>query len=149
MVWERHTPKTFAAAPQAILTTDLPTRLAIPSQGIDLPVYVASITENKWEISPEGVSYLSTSPLPGEPGNSVLYSHNWPNLLGHLKGVKPGDIIKVWRGAEEFSFIVHFVSTVAPNQTHIYQNTSDTRLTLYTCTGLLDKDRLVVTAFPE
>ncbi len=147
LVIERNAPRDIVfASTQESPTVISPSRITISSAGIDLPVYSASIVDRQWDISKEGVSYLSSTPLPGSLGNSVYYGHNWHNLLGDLKKVKPGDLIVVKNNnGDEFIYIVHFVSVVSSNETHIYQNTSDYRLTIYTCTGLLDSKRLVVT----
>ena len=121
----------------------------IPSAQIQLPAYSSSIVGTTWQTTKRGISYLSTSPLPGERGNSVLYAHNWPNLLGNLREVKPGDAVFVTRGDKTTRFIVRFVAVVGPQERSVYAASNDRRLTLYTCTGFLDRDRLVVTAFPE
>ncbi len=124
-------------------------QLKIPSSHIALPVYSASITGTSWQTTKRGVSYLSTSPLPGEQGNSVLYGHNWPNLLKPLHTVKPGDSIFITRSGRTTRFIVRYVTVVEANEHSIYAASTKTKLTIYTCTGFLDTKRLVVTAFPE
>ena len=126
--------------------TDLPTKIEISSLSLSLPVYPASIVGDKWQTTDSGISYLSSSPLPGTVGNSVMYGHNWPNLLHDLGKVKPGDTIAVFFGSKKLIYSVHYVSVVEPDNTSVYTNTTDARLTLYTCTGLLDSKRLVVTA---
>lgn len=123
--------------------------LSIPSAQIDLPVYTATISGTTWQTTKRGVSYLSTSPFPGMSGNSVLYGHNWPNLLGNLHRVKPGDAIYITRRNATSRFVVRYVSVVSPHTSSVYAASEDTRLTLYTCTGFLDRERLVITAFPE
>lgn len=147
LVWERESPRqlVFAASSDSAVVT--PIRLSIDSISLNLPVHSAPIQDGKWAITKDGVSHLSTSPLPGTLGNSVFYGHNWDNLLGSLKNVKTGDQILVeLSDGQIVSYLVHFVSVVTPDETHIYQNTSDYRLTLYTCTGFLDSKRLVITA---
>lgn len=134
------------AAAESLPVTNSPTALTLPSLGLTLPVYPAAIEGNKWQTTSVGVSYLSTSPLPGEAGNSVLYGHNWPNLLGRLGELSPGDQVVVSFGGREVSYTVHYLSVVGPANSEIYANTSDSRLTIYTCTGFLDQERLVVTA---
>lgn len=123
--------------------------IQIPSAQIDLPVYTATISGTTWQTTKHGVSYLSTSPLPGAYGNSVVYGHNWPNLLGNLHRVKPGDAIFISRMNTTTRFIVRYVTVVSPHDSSVYAPSNDTRLTLYTCTGFLDKNRLVITAFPN
>lgn len=131
----------------ASLAQGLPETISIPSAKVELPIYPSSIKNGHWETTPNGVSYLATTPLPGHLGNTVLYGHNWRKLLGGLVQVKPGDKIELTLdNGQHLSYTVYFVSVVTPDETHIYQNSLDHRLTIYTCTGLLDSHRLVVTA---
>ncbi len=125
----------------------IPVRLTINSAKIDLPIYSAKIHHGQWEDTKDGVSYLDITPAPGEKGNSVLYGHNWPNLLGNLSNVKTGQEIQITLSDGSVrTFIVEFISVVNPDSTYILYPTSDNRITLYTCTGFLDSKRLVVTA---
>lgn len=124
-----------------------PKEVIIKNLGIRLPVYPARIKNNKWEATTKGVSYLVTSPVPGEPGNSIIYGHNWSNLLGNLPKIKPGDKIEVLLdNNKKRTFTVAYTSVVSPDQTNILNATDDNRLTLYTCTGFLDKKRFVAVA---
>lgn len=149
LVYERISPRhpVFANSSSQSSASTSPTRLTIPAGQIDLPILPATIINHKWELSRTGVSYLTTSPLPGHLGNSVMYGHNWGNLLGNLHAVKIGDpLVITLSDGQTLTYLVHFVSVVTPDETHIYDNTSDYRLTLYTCTGFLDSKRLVITA---
>ncbi|CAN5201881.1 hypothetical protein BH09PAT2_BH09PAT2_02030 [soil metagenome] len=125
----------------------LPSRLVIPSANIDLPLVPSSIKDGEWETTDQGVSYLKGGTLPGDRGNSIMYGHNFENLLGPLIRVKTGDDLTVkFSNGEEKTFVVAGIMTVTPDQTHILNDTSDRRITLYTCTGFLDSKRLVIVA---
>jgi LPXTG-site transpeptidase (sortase) family protein len=126
-----------------------PTRLEMSNLGIYLPISDATINKGTWEYSVNAVSYLKESPTPGNIGNSILYGHNWPNLLGPLKNVQPGDTLKIhFSNGEVKEFKAINVSIVTPDQTHILNQTEQPILTLYTCTGFLDSKRLVVVFIP-
>ena len=128
-------------------TNSMPTRIAIPSIGVALPVIPSKIVHGKWEETTIGVSYVAKSPIPGEIGNSIMYGHNWPTLLGDLPNVKPGDKITIdYQNTKPRTFTVVFINTVSPDTTSVLLPTTDRRITLYTCTGFLDSKRLVVTA---
>lgn len=130
-----------------IQATVIPQQIVIPLLKLDLPIVGARISKGVWDTTTVGVSYLARSPVPGEYGNSILYGHNWPTLLGSLGKLKPGDKILVrYQNAPDRSFTVQFINTVNPDQTYILHPTKDRRITLYTCTGWLDSKRLVVTA---
>lgn len=126
---------------------EIPTEIFIKNLHLDLPIIQSKISNGKWEATTKGVSFLNSSPIPGEKGNSILYGHNFPNLLGNLQQVKPGDEVQIVMNDKSVrSFIVEYTSIVTPDQTHILSQTLDKRITLYTCTGFLDSKRFVVTA---
>jgi LPXTG-site transpeptidase (sortase) family protein len=122
--------------------------ISIPSIDISLPIIPARINGTTWETTTKGVSYLSSSANPGEVGNTIMYGHNWPNLLGRLSEVKPGQEILVKRqDGKTLKYIVQFTTEVSASQSDILAPTVDNRLTLYTCTGFWDEKRYVVVAF--
>lgn len=146
LIWERNAPIRVSQPAHANDTVSRP-QIAIPSANIVLPVYSANIYGTRWETTKLGVSHLATSPKAGDRGNSVFYGHNWPNLLGRLNQVKTGD--KIFITGEDGNvkrFTIAYIFTVNENQTEIFANTTDYRITLYTCTALFDTKRLVVTA---
>lgn len=139
----------FAQLPETVSThkSVYPQRLTIESAHIDVTVYPTKLKENKWPTSTSGISYVETSSLPGKPGNGVFYGHNWSSLLGNLPKVTPGDEIDVQMSdGSTKKFIVEYTDAVKPDMTAIINQTSDTRITIYTCTGFLDSKRFVVVA---
>jgi LPXTG-site transpeptidase (sortase) family protein len=150
--WQR-----FAPIPASVVSPApaeskfaFPVGLTLPAINIDLPIIPSQVRNGKWEEFPNGISYLLQSPIPGRSGNSVFYGHNWPNLLGKLKDSKENDplFIRFTDGSEK-EFVVRSVTRVLANDVSILENTSDTRVTLYTCIGLFDSHRLVVVAIPK
>ncbi|MBI4067574.1 sortase [Candidatus Gottesmanbacteria bacterium] len=152
LIYQRNTPKRLAFDIDSLPTTSVsskksPQVLIIESLGIRLPIIPAKISKSRWEATSEGVSFLSSSSIPGEIGNSILYGHNWPNILGKLTQAKPGQSIEViFSDNTKKEFLIEFTSIVTPDEIHILDQTKDIRLTLYTCTGFLDSKRFVVTA---
>lgn len=125
----------------------MPTKITIPSISVDLPIVPSKISKGVWEVSTIGVSYIAKSPIPGDIGNSILYAHNWPTLLGNLAKVRPGDKITIsYQHGKPKIFTVQFINTVSPESSSVLFPTTDRRITLYTCTGFLDSKRLIVTA---
>lgn len=121
--------------------------ILIPTINLSLSITPSEIRENKWEASTKGISHLKSSVNPGETGNSILYGHNWPNLLGELNNVKVGDNIKIIYSDNSIKdFEIEYITTVSPSETSILENSTDKRITLYTCSGFLDTKRLVVVA---
>lgn len=152
LVWQRYTPSrlAFATEPSRVVhsqKTVVPTRLIIDSLSLTLPIVPAVIESGRWPATTDGVSYLTQTPVPGDVGNSVLYGHNFSYLLGSLTQVVPGDtiVIETSDGGAHI-FTVDYTQVVTADQTHILDDTADSRITLYTCTGFLDLKRFVVVA---
>jgi LPXTG-site transpeptidase (sortase) family protein len=125
-----------------------PVRIRIPSIGVDVPIIGSRIIDGEWQTTTQGVSYLETSPIPGFVGNSILYGHNWPVLLGNLPKISVGDkIIVSYLPNHTETFTVGLTARVSPKQVSILANTTDRRITIYTCDGFLDSERFVATAF--
>lgn len=119
----------------------------IPILSKTLPVYKSTIKNNIWETTDKGVSYLTSSGIPGERGNAVFYGHNLPYLLGDLDSVTIGSYIFFDLGdLRSVRYQVVEKKVVKPSDTSILAPTKDSILTLYTCTGFLDSERLVVIA---
>ena len=151
LTYQRYSPKNLEfqglQVSKNVSSDEAPVRISIPSLNIDNAVFPASIKKGNWESTTKGISYLSSSPTPGSGGNSILYGHNWPSLLGDLIKIKPGDKIEIlMSNGEKKNFIVKFTSVVDPSQTHVLNQTTDARITVYTCTGFLDTKRFVATA---
>ncbi|CAN5144203.1 hypothetical protein BH09PAT1_BH09PAT1_6120 [soil metagenome] len=139
--------KSYAATSVASKSGEMPMAISLPSINKSLAIYPSKITGKTWQTTTNGVSYLTSSPLPGSTGNSIIYGHNWASIFGDLIKVKPGDPIKIiFQNGKEKLFKVQFTTMVNPNQTQILNPSPDARLTLYTCTGFLDSKRFVVTA---
>lgn len=93
---------------------------------------------------------------PKDAGNTVLVAHRYATIGGnrastfyHLPKLVTGDLIYVvWDGIL-YTYKVESTETVTPNAVEIEAPTSDTRLTLYTCTPLWTaSNRFVVHAVP-
>jgi LPXTG-site transpeptidase (sortase) family protein len=124
-----------------------PKTIYIPKINKTLGISAGVVSDNRWTISETGVSYLSTTPVPGSAGNSVLYGHNKQDIFGKLVELQKDDVIYVVLGNGNFAkYSVVETKQVKPNQVEILNNTSDSRLTIYTCTGFLDSARFVVIA---
>ena len=123
-----------------------PTKLYIPQMSRILYVSDGYVEGDRWVISPTGVSYLTSSALP-DKGNTVIYGHNTADILGGLWRVHEGDYIYVVLSSGDFiKYQVAERREIDPTQVDILNQTDDSRLTLYTCSGFLDTARFVVVA---
>lgn len=153
LLWQRNNPKrlAFVEAPTAKSRdnsqNNIPVRLNIKDIGVDLPIYPAKIRGKDWETTSRGASWLAQSPVPGEKGNSLLYGHNWSNILGKLVEIKPRSKIQITlRDGSKLTFLVESTEVVSPKNVSVLSPTDDFRITLYTCIGLFDEKRFVVVA---
>ncbi len=123
-----------------------PIRVTVERVDIDVLVTESRSVGNT-EISSSTAMYAGHTPTPGHTGNSIIFGHNWSGIFGNLLKVVPGDIIVVSlsNGTSE-RFQVQAVDTVSKYSVEVLHNTPDRRLTLYTCTGLFDEKRFVVSA---
>ncbi len=129
------------------LKQELPQRIIIKSLNIDIPVIPSKIEDTKWETTDQGASYLGSSPVPGETGNSIIYGHNWASLFANLIYIVPGQEVQiVYEDGKTKTFVVKYTSVVTPDTSSILAPTKDKRITLYTCTGFLDSHRFVAVA---
>ncbi len=155
LIWQRYTPTRLSfnlnvTATGVVNSHNQPQELIIPDLNLHLAILPAKINRGKWEATDKGISHLISSPIPGDVGNSILYGHNWPRILGNLPKVRPGQkLFIILSNGEVRAFQIEFTAIVTPDQTHILDQTKDARLTLYTCTGFLDSQRFVVTAIPS
>jgi len=126
---------------------EIPQRIIIPQISLDLTITPAKIVNNHWQTSEEGASYLLGSGIPGQKGNVILYGHNKQLLLGPIRWLKEGEEIKIInRRGEEYIYSIVQTKTVTPETVEILAPSEEAVLTLYTCTGFLDRERWVIVA---
>lgn len=98
-----------------------------------------------WPLSDSNPVYLESSGNPDQPGNIIIYGHNTPKIFGSLSLLKEGS--EVILTTSYSTFLVYKIDTIKkvfPQEVDILQQGSEERLTLFTCTGLFDSMRLVV-----
>ncbi len=155
-VFERYSPRRLAFSVDTYpnTTSDIsqsyPVSIYVERVNIELPVIKSEVKDGVWQTTTKGVSYLAGSGVPGTKGNVIMYGHNWPNMLAKLTQVIPGDVILVtMNNGSKLKYTVELTQTVTPDQVHILNQTEDTRITLYTCSGFFDSKRFVVTGIME
>ena len=148
-IHQQHT-LSFDAIPPSALSqnkTYIPTQIIIPKIAVNLPITESMIVNNTWQINPRGASHLTNSAEPGSIGNDIIYGHNTDDLLGPIRWLSIGDMIKIKRKDNRlFTYTIVKTITVSPNDINILDTTPDETLTLYTCTGFADLQRFVIVA---
>jgi LPXTG-site transpeptidase (sortase) family protein len=155
LYWQRTSPQRLTfnlglipnTVASASASASMPVEIIIPAINLDLPVIPANLRDKYWDATTKGVSYLSSSPIPGTKGNSILYGHDWPNLLGNIHKLKPGQTISIKSANRKVNdFIIHTTAIVSPDDVSILAPSENAKITLYTCMGFFDDRRFVVTA---
>jgi sortase A len=119
--------------------------LEIPALGIDDAVVEGSDAQDLRN----GPGHMSTTPLPGQHGNSVIAGRRitYGAPFGALGSLERGDVIHVLDGYGSFRYHVVKVVTVGAGQPDVVNPTTSNRLTLVTASsGLLTSGRLAVIA---
>jgi sortase A len=133
--------------------TKIPKRILIPELSIDLEVEKAEIVGGYWKVFPDKAGWGGGSGLPGEPGNQVIFAHAQEGLFLPLKNVEEAMKVYVINNPDDeddnenvYEYQVVGIKEVFPNQLEVIEPTEDETLTLYTCSGFNDSNRLIVTA---
>ena len=132
LLWQRNRP---LPTTHYSSTSLVPTSISIPSLNLTLPVLTQPLT-------PKGVTFEQHG------SNLVFYGHNWPNILRPFQKAQVGQkIIIGYADGSSKQFEISTLTVVPGSKVEILEpTTSNTQLILYTCTGFLDRERLVATA---
>ena len=120
-----------------------PTRLAIPSIHVDVPV----VEGDDWEQLKRGAGHHIGSANPGERGNCFISGHNdvYGEIFRALPEVKVGDEIIVYATEQSYRYTVRATRIVEPDDVSVMYPTSAPILTLMTCYPyMIDTQRFVV-----
>jgi len=104
------------------------TRMQIPK--INLEAMVVEGDSRKQLLM--GPGHIARTPLPGEPGNSVITGHR-DTFFRHIFELSKGDEIVVQRNGQTFRYGVTGKEIVKPEDVSVLNPTNDAELTLITC----------------
>jgi len=156
-------PAATATSSSSVLTPSRPTRLQIPSIGVDTALIELGLRpDGTMEVPPDGreAGWYTESPTPGEIGPAVLVAHvDWKGAKGvfyDLRDVKPGGQVTVDRAdGSRARFAVRRVDQYPKEQfptDTVYGDVKGPELRLITCGGSFDprahsyRDNIVVYA---
>lgn len=107
-------------------------------------------TSSGWTLDQKSVFHVEQSSYPNENGNIIIYGHNTKSVLGNLKQLQVNDTVSLQlKNGSVREYQIFDIVTVSPNENGYLFPTAQEQLTIYTCTGWLDKDRLIVRAVPK
>jgi LPXTG-site transpeptidase (sortase) family protein len=128
-----------------------PNRLIIPAMMLNQQTLEGP--ESNWfDLLYKGVWRWPGSSTPDKGGNTVFLAHRFSytgprGAFYYLNKLQVGDTIGVVWGGRTYTYGVVRSQTVPPTDTAIEDNTSDSQITLFTCTPLWHPvNRLVVVA---
>lgn len=126
---------------------EIPTEntLVIPQIGISSKIF-DGVDESTLDL---GVWRRPNTSTPDQGGNTVLTAHRFlyrsgPNTFYHLGKIDIGDNFIVYWEGKEYDYEVIDKFQVHETQIEVEDPSDEPIITLYTCTGLDAKDRLVV-----
>ena len=146
------------AAPALLLTPaphfDKAIWITIPKMKLSVDVMDVGVQNGTYVAPAWNVGHHEDSADAGDPGNAVYTGHvetiNAGHVFAHLKDLGPGDAIYTYTKTQRLTWSVRETKAVSNTDTAFIAPTSDTRITLYTCTGVwnpIERDytqRLVV-----
>ena len=127
--------------------------LIIPKMLLETPL-IEGPERDSFALLNKGAWRLPFTTTPDKGGNTVVAGHRFSytgprGVFYFLNKLEPGDMIGLWYHGTLYRYRVESTRTVAPTEVSVQEPTTDTRLTLYTCTPLWKPvDRLVVVAKP-
>jgi LPXTG-site transpeptidase (sortase) family protein len=128
---------------------DTPVEIIIPSIQIDLTVEPGQIKDGVWLISESNATFLNTSATPGSGGNTVIYGHNKKAIFGNLPYLSLGQkIIIKTKSGKMYTYEAYQKDFVGADRVDLVSPTNKEELTIYTCWGLFDSQRVVLKAKP-
>ncbi|MEU8513223.1 class F sortase [Kitasatospora sp. NPDC048722] len=139
-------------APKALPASE-PTRLLIPSAGVDAPVTGLGLnTDGTVQVPPADrageVGWYRNGPTPGETGPAVLIGHydtvHGPAVFHRVPQLRPGDLVQVRRAdGTTVDFTVRSLLQAAKDRfptDAVYGDTPAPALRLITCGGSIGSD---------
>lgn len=123
-----------------------PVRFSIERLGIDLPVNngVYDTASESWTLSTDAVYFATITDAPNDNrGNTFIYGHNQPQVIGNMKDIQPGDVVAVTTSNDRtFRYAYTKDAVVTPEFTSVLYEDSDTpQLTVMTCEGVWSETR--------
>ncbi len=154
--WQRNhtdTRQQVVAAAAAKPDKPVPNHLVIPDMLLNKQVYEGTIAQT-YPTLRKGIWHWPGASSPDKGGNTVLVGHRFTytnprGVFYDLDKVKLGSTITLFWDNVKYEYKVDKIKVVPETDVSVQAPSSDTRLTIYTCTPLWHPvNRLVVIAHP-
>lgn len=134
-----------AVVPAVIPKSGIPSRLVVPSIGIDMPIKVGdyNINTKLWTVTDTEIFYANTSvPANDTNGTTLIYGHARWGVFGALPDIQPDALAEVYTDSGfRFEYRYASMQKVAPTNTSVFTEKGEPKLLLQTCTGPWDSER--------
>jgi len=131
----------------AFTVKEIPLRVIIPSIGIDAVVKESFVVGDTWEVHRKAAGFgMGSNFLNETGGNSVIFAHARKSLFGNLENVQLGEKITVLGQHKIYTYIISEQKQILPNDVDAVMDGDRSALTLFTCDGDFDEQRLVIKA---
>lgn len=140
------TPVYVEATPVIVsIKSEIPKRVIVNSVNIDLPVIESPFEDGSWIASEYFASYAQgTSPLNSEDGNTLIFAHARSKLFKPLLKAKVGDLISVYSDSKIYYYKIVDREIVSPYNVEAIESPANYKITLLTCIGVNDENRLLL-----
>jgi LPXTG-site transpeptidase (sortase) family protein len=129
-------------------TSGIPTRIVVPSIGVDVSVGVGSYnpSDGTWTLDDERAFYADASvPVNDNNGVTLIYGHARSAVFGRLGEVTDGNDATVYTDTGyTFHYVYESKQDVVPTDTSIFRDDGAPTLVLQTCSGPWDAYRTLV-----
>lgn len=126
----------------------IPSRIVVPSVGIDLPVRTGAYdpATQTWTLDTHSAFYATNSvPVNDSNGTTLLYGHAQWGLFAKIPDITNGATAQVYTDSGKvFSYRYASTRKVTPDDMSVFVNTGPPALTLLTCSGAFDTTRTLV-----
>jgi sortase (surface protein transpeptidase) len=124
----------------------IPDQLIIDTLSINLPVKPVYVNYRNWPLINNGVALVANPQQIITSKVYLFYGHNWPALLGPLSKAQTGNLIALKLAGQEHYYRID-QKLIVSKQAKL-PDLSTHPVWIYTCTGLFDQNRLLVSALP-
>ncbi len=129
----------------------LPSRIVVPTVGIDLKVVNGYYNASKqtWSVSNDSANYAAnTHPSNNQKGTTLIYGHDKSGIFHNLHNLQAGDEVAVHTDNGHvfvYSYIASETEVISPNNTTLFaMPATKPRLLLMTCDGIWSQNRIVM-----
>jgi len=127
------------STPAQTVITGRPSRIVLPSLGLDIQVQDGSYNsqDGSWSLDFDHAFFAMPSVQPNDlTGNTFIYGHSSTRIFGKLWRLKPGEKAEVHtHNGRVFEYKYQSLRNVQPEDVSVFGHHTAPILTLQTCTG--------------